>query len=113
MLVRYLVLVDDLPSCDERQHIAAFAPPTGSTAQLQDLMETQRVSSKWLPRDDANPLYDPFRRYDQYGTMGVTPQPWWEYVRLGLLAVTLLPLKFVGTLGATPATTPPRQLLQA
>ena len=55
---------------------------------------------KWLPRDDADPLYDPFRRFDQYGTMGVTPQPWWEYLRLGLLAVTLLPLKFVGTLGA-------------
>jgi len=65
-------------------------------------MEMQRGmsgASRWLPRDDADPLYDPFRRYDQYGTMGVTPQPWWEYLRLGLLAVTLLPLKFVGTLG--------------
>ena len=57
-------------------------------------------ASRWLPCDDVDPLYDPFRRYDQYGTMGVTPQPWWEYLRLGLLAVTLLPLKFVGTLGA-------------
>ena len=77
-------------------------------------METQRsTSSKWLQRDDADPLYDPFRRFDQYGTMGVTPQPWWEYVRLGLLAITLLPVKFLGTLGASPATTAPGQLPRA
>ena len=57
--------------------------------------------SRCLPRDDPNPLYDPFRRHDQYGTMGVAPQPWWEILRLAILAVTLLPVKAAGVFGET------------
>jgi hypothetical protein len=43
-----------------------------------------------------SPLYDPFKRFDQYGETGDKPQSRLEYLRLGLLAVTVLPLKIAG-----------------
>jgi len=50
------------------------------------------------PLDTWDPLYDAFRRRDQYGTLGRKPQPALEYLRLAVLAAVLLPLKFFGCL---------------
>jgi hypothetical protein len=41
-------------------------------------------------------LYEPFKREDQYGLLGAEPQPLTEYARLAVLAVTVVPLKFMG-----------------
>lgn len=50
------------------------------------------------PLDTSDPLYDAFRRSDHYGTLGRKPQPVLEYIRLAVLAVVLVPIKFVGAL---------------
>ena len=50
------------------------------------------------PLDSNDPIYDAFRRSDQYGMLGRKPQPVLEYVRLAVLAVIFLPLKFFGGL---------------
>lgn len=47
-------------------------------------------------RKETDPAFDPFRRHDQYGMLGLKPQPWYEYIRLGLLALIVLPLKLLG-----------------
>lgn len=41
-------------------------------------------------------LYEPYKRGDQYGLLGAEPQPLSEYARLAVLAVTVVPLKFMG-----------------
>ena len=41
-------------------------------------------------------LYEPYKREDQYGLLGTEPQPLSEYARLAVLAVTVVPLKFMG-----------------
>ena len=46
--------------------------------------------------DTDDPLYDAFRRYDQYGILGWETQPWAERARLFLMAISLVPLKFLG-----------------
>ena len=46
--------------------------------------------------DTDDPLYDAFRRYDQYGILGWEIQPWAERARLFLMAISLVPLKFLG-----------------
>lgn len=43
-----------------------------------------------------DPSFDPFRRHDQYGLQGAQPQSFWEYLRLALIAFTLLPIKVLG-----------------
>ena len=43
-----------------------------------------------------DPLYDSFRRHDQYGKLGADPQPLLEYLRLAFLLTTLAPLRFIG-----------------
>ena len=50
------------------------------------------------PLDTSDPLYDAFRRSDQYGTLGRKPQPVLEYIRLAVLAVVFVPIKFFGAL---------------
>ena len=40
----------------------------------------------------------PFQRHDQYGLMGLEKQATLENLRLGILAVTVVPLKVLGTL---------------
>ncbi len=42
------------------------------------------------------PEFQAFKRHDRYGTMGVAPQSVLEYLRLALLAITVLPLKCIG-----------------
>ena len=42
--------------------------------------------------------FAPFERHDRYGKMGVAPQSLMERIRLGLAAVTLLPVRALGTL---------------
>lgn len=54
------------------------------------------VSASAVKGDDPDAAFDPFRRKDQYGTMGWAPQPWTEYVRLLALSVTVLPFKALG-----------------
>eukprot|EP00884_Botryococcus_braunii_P006258 jgi/Botrbrau1/15633/Bobra.4_1s0018.1 len=51
-----------------------------------------------IVHDFPDPKFDPFRRTDKYGVYGQEPQPWWEYLRLGILSITVLPLKFFGAL---------------
>ena len=46
--------------------------------------------------DIHDPAYEPFIRCDQYGHLGLAPQPLWEQARLIALSVTLLPLKLFG-----------------
>ena len=41
-------------------------------------------------------LYDSYKRVDQYGLLGAEPQPLLEYGRLAVLAVTVVPIKFMG-----------------
>ena len=41
-------------------------------------------------------LYEPYKREDRYGLLGAEPQPFSEYARLAVLAVTVVPLKFMG-----------------
>lgn len=41
-------------------------------------------------------LYAPYKREDQYGLLGAEPQPLSEYGRLAVLAMTVVPLKFMG-----------------
>ena len=45
-----------------------------------------------------DPRYDPFIRSDQYGHLGHRPQSFWEYARLGLCSITVVPLKTLGSL---------------
>ena len=45
-----------------------------------------------------HPLYYPFQRDDQYGTLGRKAQSVFEYTRLAVLGCTLVPLKFLGCL---------------
>ena len=42
--------------------------------------------------------YEPFIRTDQYGHLGLVPQSSWEYTRLAVLSVTVVPLKTLGSL---------------
>ncbi len=42
-----------------------------------------------------DPLYDSFRRHDQYGKLGADPQPLLEYLRLAFLLTTVVPLRFI------------------
>lgn len=61
-------------------------------------MATQELAEQ-TPHDDkdpTDPCYDPFRRHDQYGLQGAQHQSVWEYLRLFLMAFTLLPLKVLG-----------------
>lgn len=48
------------------------------------------------PADPPEPRFAPFIRSDQYGHLGLAPQTPLHYLQLGLLAVTLVPLKIVG-----------------
>lgn len=48
--------------------------------------------------DVDDPLYEAFRRYDQYGILGWKKQPLLERIRLVVMAFTLVPLKFLGCL---------------
>ena len=43
-----------------------------------------------------NPIYDPFRREDQYGILGRQPQSLLETIRLWTLIALVAPLKFTG-----------------
>lgn len=43
-----------------------------------------------------DPLYDSFRRHDQYGKLGADPQPMLEYLRLAFLFTTVVPLRLIG-----------------
>ncbi len=47
-------------------------------------------------RSEDDPAFDPFRRHDQYGLEGATHQPVWEYLRLAVMALSVLPLKVLG-----------------
>lgn len=47
-------------------------------------------------RSEEDPVFDPFRRHDQYGLEGATKQSILEYLRLAFMAVTILPLKILG-----------------
>ena len=40
--------------------------------------------------------FDPFRRLDEYGCMGLAQQPPFEYLRLFLMALVVLPLRLLG-----------------
>lgn len=48
--------------------------------------------------DSEEPRFDPFRRLDRYGPWGATPQPVLENIRLVLLGLLLVPLRFLGIL---------------
>lgn len=48
--------------------------------------------------DLHSPLYSPFVRNDQYGTLGRKPQPLHECIRLALFGLTVVPLRFLGCL---------------
>ncbi|KAK9810897.1 hypothetical protein WJX73_006580 [Symbiochloris irregularis] len=48
--------------------------------------------------DLKDPLYYPFERSDQYGTLGRKPQSLVEQVRLVVFGATVVPLKFLGCL---------------
>lgn len=52
--------------------------------------------------DDLNPAFDPYRRLDQYGTMGWARQPWSEYARLAAMSLTVLPFKAFGAFRESP-----------
>ncbi|KAL3131350.1 hypothetical protein ABBQ38_000636 [Trebouxia sp. C0009 RCD-2024] len=47
-------------------------------------------------RSEDDPSFDPFKRHDQYGLEGAERQPIWEYLRLAVIALTILPLKIIG-----------------
>lgn len=47
-------------------------------------------------RLESDPAFDPFRRHDQYGLEGAKAQPIKEYLRLGVVAVIILPIKLIG-----------------
>lgn len=47
-------------------------------------------------RSEEDPAFDPFRRHDQYGLEGATKQSVLEYLRLAVMALTILPLKILG-----------------
>lgn len=47
-------------------------------------------------RSEHDPAFDPFRRHDQYGLEGALHQSVFEYLRLAVMALTILPLKIVG-----------------
>ena len=47
-------------------------------------------------RTEGDPAFDPFRRHDQYGLEGSLRQSVWEYLRLAVMALTVLPLKILG-----------------
>lgn len=55
------------------------------------------------PLNVEDPLYDAFRRHDRYGPLGARPQPFLEYVRLAILGLIFVPIKFVGALGCVVA----------
>ena len=44
--------------------------------------------------------FDPFRRHDHYGCMGLVQQTPLEYLRLTLMAILLLPLRLIGCAAA-------------
>lgn len=48
--------------------------------------------------DLDDPIYDPFRREDQYGVLGRARQTPYETVRLWVLIVVVAPIKFLGCL---------------
>ena len=48
--------------------------------------------------DLNNPIYHPFYREDQYGALGLKRQSVLETVRLAILLVIALPIKFLGCL---------------
>ena len=45
-----------------------------------------------------DPRYAPFLRTDQYGHMGRRQQSAWEYARLAVCSITVVPLKLIGAL---------------
>ena len=47
-------------------------------------------------RSEDDPQFDPYRRHDQYGLEGAQRQSVWEYLRLSVMALILLPLKILG-----------------
>ena len=47
---------------------------------------------------DADPLFQPFKRQDYYGELGLRPLGALEQTRLALLAVVVVPLKLLGAL---------------
>ena len=46
----------------------------------------------------GKPVYAPFIRHDQYGHLGLVPQSPLEYMRLALLALTVVPAKILGVM---------------
>ena len=63
--------------------------------QLQTLhcMSTQNPADHRFVDD---PAFDPFRRHDQYGLEGAERQSLWEYLRLTIMALTVLPARILG-----------------
>jgi hypothetical protein len=59
----------------------------------------QPTNGRRQPYEPKDPIYDPYRRTDRYGIMGMAPQPWTEYARLILLGITLVPIKAVVCFG--------------
>lgn len=50
------------------------------------------------PSGNMKNRYEPFERFDQYGELGIKPQPLSEQLRLVLIAIFLVPFKAIGTL---------------
>ena len=48
------------------------------------------------PLDLGDPIYDPFRREDLYGVLGLAKLSLYETVRLWILIVFVAPVKFLG-----------------
>lgn len=53
-----------------------------------------------MPIDEVeqDPLYAPFKRKDEYGTLGLKPLPRLEKLRLAVLACVVVPIKLLGAL---------------
>lgn len=49
-------------------------------------------------QQSSDPKNAPYLRSDQYGHIGKRPQSVWEYARLGLCTITVVPLKLIGAL---------------
>ena len=66
--------------------------------QFMHTLVARSVSNTLMSTTADDPLYDerPFRRDDQYGTMGLAPQKPAEYLRLAIVCLTILPLKVLG-----------------
>ena len=82
--------------------------PFTRTDQVPRQRERWKCSSShthaWQPGSAAPllaalPPATPPTAYPQYGELGMAPQPLLEKLRLALLALTVLPIKVLGTLG--------------